>query len=189
MVPEDGGLLPRRRRLQEPGEIGAVEDVVAEDKTGVFRPKELPPEDERLRKSVRDLLHLVGELHADAGAVPQEPLEVGQVLRRRDHQHLADAREHERGKRIEDHRLVVNRQKLLGHDPRQRMQARARAAGQYDSLACHGIHSPLSSHGSMASSVGCFRSFSESVSGTPISGHVMPSAGSSNRSPRSADGQ
>ena len=48
---------------------------------------------------------------------------------------------------------------------------------------------PFSSHGSIASSVGCFLSFSERVSGMSISGHVMPSEGSSKRRPLSADGQ
>ena len=46
-----------------------------------------------------------------------------------------------------------------------------------------------SSHGSMSAKGGCFWSFGESVNATPISGHFIPSDGSSNRIPLSASGQ
>jgi hypothetical protein len=49
--------------------------------------------------------------------------------------------EHQRGQRVVDHRLVVDRQQLLAHGLGQRMQARARAAGQDDALhavSCRG---------------------------------------------------
>ncbi len=59
------------------------------------------------------------------------------VLRRRDDQHLADARQHQRGERVVDHRLVVDRQQLLADRVRDRVQARARTTGQDDAAAVH----------------------------------------------------
>ena len=56
------------------------------------------------------------------------------LVRRGDHQDLADARQHERRQRVVDHRLVVDRQQLLAHRERERMQPRAGAAGQDDPL-------------------------------------------------------
>ena len=58
-------------------------------------------------------------------------------MRRRDHEDLADPGEHERAQRVEDHRLVVDREQLLGDDPRHRVQPRARPAGQDDALPRH----------------------------------------------------
>ena len=43
--------------------------------------------------------------------------------------------------RIVDHRLVVDRQKLLRGDERERMQPRAGAAGQDDALTRHALPS------------------------------------------------
>ena len=54
------------------------------------------------------------------------------VMWRGDHQHLVDAGEDQRGQRVVDHRLVVDRDELLADAQRHRMQPRARAAGQDD---------------------------------------------------------
>ena len=58
----------------------------------------------------------------------------GRSLGRRDDQDLADARQHQDAERVVDHRLVVDRQQLLADDPGQRVEPRARAAGQDDPL-------------------------------------------------------
>ena len=76
-----------------------------------------------------------GDRDAPLRAVAQQPLERRQVLRRRDDQDVPDARQHQRRERVVDHRLVVDRQELLADRPGDRMQPRARAAGEDDPLA------------------------------------------------------
>ena len=56
----------------------------------------------------------------------------------RDDQDVPDAREHQRGERVVDHRLVVDRHQLLADALGDRVQSRAGAAGQDDSA--HGCH-------------------------------------------------
>jgi xanthine dehydrogenase molybdopterin-binding subunit B len=66
--------------------------------------------------------------------VAEEALERALVLGRGDDEDRADPREHERGERIVDHRLVVDRDELLAHREGQRVQAGAGAAGENDPL-------------------------------------------------------
>ena len=69
-----------------------------------------------------------------SAAVAEQVAKPRQVGRRRDHQDVADARQHQGAERVIDHRLVVDRQQLLADDPGDRIEPRARAAGQDDSL-------------------------------------------------------
>ena len=64
----------------------------------------------------------------------EQLLKAGLILGRGDDQKLGDAGEHQRRQRVINHRLVVNRQQLLRHRRRHRIQPRARAAGENDSL-------------------------------------------------------
>lgn len=137
VVAEDGGEpLPRVRdgAAEVPAEAVAEEDVVAEHEgTGLAR-DEVLADDEGLGEAVRRGLLGVGERDAEVGAVAQQALEVGQVRRRRDDEDVADARHHEDRKRVVDHGLVVDRQQLLAGHERERVQARARAAGEDDAF-------------------------------------------------------
>ena len=72
-----------------------MEHVVAEHQCDVVTADELPADDKCLGEAVGMLLHSVLKAHPQLGAVPQEFLEVGGVLRRRDDEHLADAGQHE----------------------------------------------------------------------------------------------
>ena len=112
----------------------AVEDVVAEDERARLAVNELLADGEGLRQAVRRGLLGIGEVHAVAGAVPEQALEVGQVGRRGDDQDVPDARQHEGGQRVVDHGLVVDRQQLLGGYERERVQARAGPAGEDDAF-------------------------------------------------------
>ena len=67
-------------------------------------------------------------------AVAEQPPESVDVRRRRDDQDLPDPRQHQRGQRVVDHRLVVNRQELLGHNQGERVEAGAGPAGKKNSL-------------------------------------------------------
>lgn len=119
---------------QVAAEAVAVEDVVAEHQGARLAGDELLADGEGLRQAVGARLLGVGEVHAVARAVPEQPLEVGQVGRRGDDQDVPDARQHEGGQRVVDHGLVVDRQQLLGGHERERVQARAGPAGEDDAF-------------------------------------------------------
>ena len=126
------GVLDGARQVA--AEAVAVEDVVAEHQRARLAGDEVLADGERLRQAVRARLLGVGEVHAVARAVAQQPLEVGEVGRRGDDQDVPDARQHEGGQRVVDHGLVVDRQQLLGGHERERVQARAGPAGEDDAF-------------------------------------------------------
>ena len=118
-VSEDGGLgilLCRTDGLaQHLRESGAVEDVVAQHEAYRIVADELAPYDEGLREPVGRRLLGIGEAHTEIAPVAKQTLESGQVLRGGDDEYLSYPRLHQRGKGIIDHRLVKNRQHLLGY--------------------------------------------------------------------------
>ena len=72
-----------------------------------------------------------------AESVAEQALVERQVLARRDQQDIANSRQHQHRQRVVDHRLVVDRQQLLVDRERGRIEPRARAAGENDTL--HGM--------------------------------------------------
>ena len=128
------GLRARGRAAQVAREAVAVEDVVAQDQRARAARHEPPAVVEGARQAVGLGLHRVGEGDPELGAVAQQALEVGRVLRRRDDEDVADAGKHERGERVVDHGLVVDRQQLLARHARERVKSRAGAARQDDAL-------------------------------------------------------
>ena len=129
-------VLLRRSLTQDLAEARAEEDIVPQDHCDAVVADKLFAQDKRLRKAVRRGLHLVGKADAVLTAVPEKPLEIGQIRRCGDDQNIADPREHQGRERIKDHRLVIYRQELLARHLGERIQARSAAAGQYDSLHC-----------------------------------------------------
>ena len=125
------------RTLHHHSEVGAVEDVVAQDERTALAREELLPDQERLCESLRLRLHGVRDGDAPLRAVAEQPPEVRIVLRRRDHEDVPDAREHQCRQWIVDHRLVIDRHELLRHRDRQRVKARPRTARQDNSLTYH----------------------------------------------------
>ena len=80
------------------------------------------------------LIRELQALQAELAAVAEQGQELAGVVAARDDHDLVDAGQHQRLDRIEDHRLVVDRQQVLVGDPRERMQSGARAAGENDAL-------------------------------------------------------
>ena len=111
-----------------------VDQVVAERQGAGLARDPVAADQERLGDAVGARLFGVGEAHAEPRAVAEQAAELRQVLRRGDHQHVADAGQHQGGQRVIDHRLVVDRQQLLGRRQRHRMQSRAGAAGQQNAF-------------------------------------------------------
>ena len=67
-------------------------------------------------------------------AIAEQVFKRRTVFRRGDDQNFAYPRQHQSRQRIIDHRLVIDRQQLLGGGKRDRMKPRSRTAGQYDAF-------------------------------------------------------
>ncbi|MNO89191.1 hypothetical protein D3C76_806680 [compost metagenome] len=126
-------------------QVVAMEDVVAEYQRIEVVADEGFADQEGLGQSVRGFLECVVQVEAPLAAVAQQLLEAGRVLGRRDDQDLADTGQHQRAERVIDHRLVVDRQQLLGNGQRRGMKAGAGAAGENDAFALHGVSCSASS--------------------------------------------
>ena len=127
--------------LQDLGEAVAVEDVIAEDHRAAVVADELLAEDECLCQTVRRGLDLILQMDAVLAAIAQQRLETGRVGGGRNNQDVLNARQHEGGQRIVDHRLVVDRQQLFAGDHSQRVKPGAGAAGENN--AFHNLRTPL----------------------------------------------
>ena len=120
--------------LQQVFQAGAVEDVVAEHERHFIVADKVGPDHERLRQPVGHFLHRVLEAAAQARAVAEQALKLRLVVGRGDDEHLPDARHQQDRERVVHHRLVVHRHQLLANGQRERVEARAGAAGEDDSF-------------------------------------------------------
>src|SRR5699024_1425881 len=84
----------------------------------------------RLSQAVRAGLDGVTEIQTKAATVTEQTLKRGLIFSGGDDQYVLNTRQHKHGKRIVDHRLVVNRQQLLGYTHCRWVKAGAAAAGQ-----------------------------------------------------------
>ena len=142
VTPGVGNAMAEHRRpgpsgggaAQLAGEAAAVEDVVAQGEGAAIVADEVAPDQEGLGQALGAGLHAVADGHPPAAAVAQKPPEGFAVAGRGDRQDLPDARQHQRGERVIDHGLVVDRQQLLVHRAGRRAQAGVLAAGQQNAL-------------------------------------------------------
>ncbi len=132
-------LLLGARRTQIVREVLTVEDVITQNQAARILTDELFADDERLRQTIWARLFGVAEFDPINATVAQQLAETRQIFRGGNNQNFAHASEHQHRQRIKDHRLVVDRQHLLGDAKGQRMQARARATGENDAFTiCRG---------------------------------------------------
>ena len=128
-------LLGRADGLpQLSGKAHPLKDVVAQNEAYGLVPDELLSDQKRLSEPVGRRLLGIGETDPVVGPVSEQPPERGQVPRRGDHQNVPDSGQHQNRQRIVDHRLVVDRQQLLGNPLGDRVQTRPRSPGQYDTF-------------------------------------------------------
>src|SRR5689334_13159695 len=80
------------------------------------------------------MLYGVLEAQTEIRAVTEETLEAALILGCRDDQDVLDARQHQRGQRVVDHRLVVDRNELLTDAARDRIELGAAATGEDDAF-------------------------------------------------------
>ena len=128
-------LLSRVGRLQHLHEILPEEDVVAQDQHAGLAADKVLTQQIGLGQTARRGLDHVFKPHAEARAVAQQAHKPGLILGGGDDQDLAHAGQEQHRQRIIDHRLVVDRQELLGDCDGQRMQARACPPRQNDTLS------------------------------------------------------
>src|SRR5207253_6398982 len=103
----------------------AVENVVAEHQRATGGTDEFSAYQESLRDSFRTGLDSVSEVKPQSCAIAEQQLESGEIFWSRDDQDVPDSRQHERGKRIVDHRLVVDWQQALANRASHRIEPRA----------------------------------------------------------------
>jgi hypothetical protein len=137
MIGEDGRAVTEfGRPPQLLAKARAIKNVVAKNEHRPVSADERLADHECLGEPAWRRLLGVVDPHAPVCAVAEQPAEQRQVVRRRDDQHLAYPREHHHRQRIIDHRLVVDRKKLLGDRKRDWLQPCACPAGQDDALHC-----------------------------------------------------
>ena len=131
-VAKDGRTHRALRRVaQAVGKVRAIEDVVAERQRDAIGSDEIASDDERLCKAFGAGLRGVVDRQPQLGAVTEQTSKAVLLVRRRDDQDLADARQHQRRKRVVDHRLVENREQLLADAASQRMEPGSRSSCQH----------------------------------------------------------
>src|SRR6202022_4449807 len=110
----------------------AVKEFVPQYKCNVVGTDVVGADHERLRQPVGPILHGVADVDPERGAVAEHPVEPRCIVGLGDHLDVADPGQDQRRQRVIDERLVIHRQQLLADTHRDRIQPRARAAGEDD---------------------------------------------------------
>jgi hypothetical protein len=140
--------LPGGRAPEQPPKIGPVKDVIPQNQRHGGRADKLPADDERLGQAIGRGLDRIRDTDSELASVSEESLKSGLIFGRGNDQDIPYPRQHQDGHGIVDHRLIVDRQKLLGNPEGHRMQPRTRTAGQDNSFSSHGYSlSFLLNHG------------------------------------------
>ena len=110
-------LLRVRLRLpQDFAKAVAVENIVAQHHGAGLVADKVLPQQEGLGQPIRRGLHHIAQVQPELAAVAQQVLKPGRILWRGNNQYVPYPRQHQRGKGVVDHRLVVDRKQLLrGH--------------------------------------------------------------------------
>src|SRR5690606_21470722 len=87
-------------------------------------------DDESFRQTVRLRLFREGEIHAELTAISEQLAEKRQIMRCRDNQNVPDPRQHQHAQRVIDHRLIIDRKKLLRNGYRQGIEACSASTGE-----------------------------------------------------------
>src|SRR5215469_16495756 len=105
----------------------ATEDIVAKRQRHARAAHKLASDQERLSNSTGTRLDRIFEMQAPLFAGPEQPLERFLLVRRVNDEDFSNPRHHQRGQRVIDHRLVVDRDQLLRYGSRYRIETSARA--------------------------------------------------------------
>ena len=114
-----------------------IKDIVAERQRARVAPDEFPADQEGLGQPVRARLHGVVQRYSPLAAIAQEPVKIGALLRRGDHQDVTDSRQHQDAQWVVDHRLVVDGQELFAHRCCHGIKPCAFSPGEDDTFVFH----------------------------------------------------
>jgi hypothetical protein len=120
------------------GQAVAVEDVVAEGEGHAVPAHEVASDQEGLGETFRPRLRRPRDADAELRPVSEKPAEPVLLVGRRDDEDLPDPREHQCGKRVVDHRLVVDGDELLAHAQGHGPEPGSRASCEDDALHARG---------------------------------------------------
>ena len=122
-------LLAGHGTAEQVLEVVAVIDVVAQYQGRQVVADKVFANQKGLGQPVRRGLHGVTDIQPPAPTVAEQLFEARGVLRGGDDQNVANARQHQGGQRVINHRLVVHRQQLLGNRQGRWVQTGAGTAG------------------------------------------------------------
>ena len=108
----------------------ALIDIVTQNEGGSLPGNEVGAHDTGLRQPVGAGLFGIFEGHAPLRPVTQQRLKSGQIAGRGYDQRLPDPSQHHGAERVIDHRLVIDRHKLLRGRQRHGIEAGAATVGQ-----------------------------------------------------------
>ncbi len=114
--------------------------VVTEDQGTSVIVNEILTDQKSLRKTIRRRLYRIGQVDAPLRTIAKHLFETPRIVRRGDNQNIPQSGQHEGGQRVVNHWFVINRQQLFAYPQRHRMQSRAGAAGQNNTLAGNLAH-------------------------------------------------
>ena len=120
-----------------------VEEVVTEHEARRLAIQKVLGQQESLCDPLGAGLHAIGDRNPPLRAIAEQATEQRFVIGRRDHEDVTDAREHQRGERVVDERLVIHGQQLLADRPGHRIQPGTGTAGKNDAFANHDCGQPL----------------------------------------------
>jgi ClpX C4-type zinc finger len=103
----------RGRAIEQRGEPSAVEKIVTQNQGRRVAAEKVASDRDRPGDAVRARLLRIAEPDSPLAAVPQQPLKLRQISRRRDDENISDSGEHEHRQGIIDHRFVVDREELF----------------------------------------------------------------------------
>src|ERR1700693_4542352 len=124
-------------------QVVTVKNIVAQHKSTSGVAYKTLAHQKSLRDPFRLGLHLVLQLDSKLTTVPQQGLELENIVRCGNKKDFAYACQHKSAERVVNHGLVVDRQQAFPHGMGYRIQARSRSTGQNNSSVhrtVRGVH-------------------------------------------------
>ena len=120
--------------LEPLGETCAVKNIIAQYHSAGLTVNKLFTQDKGLCQTVRGGLHFILQVQAVLATIPQQRFKARRIGWGGNDQDILDACQHQSRQRVIDHGLIIHRQKLLGCDHGQRVQAGTSTAGEDDTF-------------------------------------------------------
>ena len=127
-------LFPLRCLTQHSGKALSIENIVAQNEGNAVVSDEIRADQKCVCQSAGRLLNRIGHRKSQLLACTEQFFKSRQIPGRGNNQNLPDARQHQCGEWIINHRFVVNRHNLFGYRLGQRIKAGSGAACKNDTF-------------------------------------------------------